>query len=171
MRNVVVLTLMLAASIASAQVSNSASSDTLAARVQAALRSSQIGNAEQIEVEAKGDAVQLSGFVASAAEQEKALKSARAVRGVATVRNDLVVRESEPSAEQARDDTVIAARVRKQIATKVAEGAPDINVNVNDGVVQLSGYVADAGVKTRAADVASTVNGVQDVLNDIALKP
>jgi hyperosmotically inducible protein len=168
--NSVVLTLILAsASVASAQTTG-ASEDALAARVHSTLRSSEVANAGQIKVEVKGDAVQLSGFVDSEADQEKALKSARDVRGVGTVRNDLVVRDSRPTSAEARDDTVIAAQVRKQIATKVAEGASDINVNVSDGVVQLSGYVADAGVKTRAADVASTVRGVQDVRNDIALK-
>lgn len=171
--NLVVLTLMLAgASIASAQVPNASSNQeqALAARVQSALRSSRVANGDQIQVEVKGDSVQLSGFVESEADQERALQVARDVRGVAAVRNDLVVRDSRPTVGQALDDTIIAAQVRKQIESKVAEGARDINVNVSDGVVQLSGYVADAEVKTRAADVATTVHGVQDVRNDIALK-
>ncbi len=106
----------------------------------------------------------------SAEDQEKALQAARAVRGVATVRNDLVVRDSRSTVGQALDDTIIAAQVRRQIEAKVSESAQDINVAVSDGVVQLSGYVADAEVKNRAADVASAVRGVQDVRNDIALK-
>ena len=143
----------------------------LAARVRDALQSSDLATANQIEIETKGDAVQLSGFVASEADQERALELARSVRGVGSVRNDLVVRESRPTVGQARDDTGIAATVRKEIKAQVAEGAHDINVLVSDGVVQLSGYVADATTKNRAADVASTVSGVQDVRNDIALKP
>lgn len=169
----VVLTLMLAApAIASAQAPTASSSQdaALTARVQSALRASQVANAEGIKVDVKGDAVQLSGFVESEADQEKALQAARAVRGVAAVRNDLLVRESHPTVGQALDDTIIAAQVRKQIQAKVAADGSDINVTVNDGVVQLSGYVADAHIKTLAADVASAVNGVQDVRNDIALK-
>jgi hyperosmotically inducible periplasmic protein len=146
------------------------SAGALAARVEAALRSSDVASANEIKVETKGDAVQLSGFVESEADQERALERARAVRGVGSVRNDLVVRESRPTVGQARDDTVIAATVRKEIKAQVEEGARDINVAVSDGVVQLSGYVADASTKNRAADVASAVNGVQDVRNDIALK-
>lgn len=167
----VVLTLMLACTSAvSAQAPESSQADALANRVQSALRASKVANAEQIKVEAKGDSVQLSGFVESEEDQEKALEAARTVRGVAAVRNDLVIRESRPTVGQALDDTIIAAQVRKQIAAKVTEEGRDINVTVSDGVVQLSGYVASADVKNLAADVASTVQGVQDVRNDIALK-
>ena len=169
-----VVFLLMLGSVTTAQAQEPAAetsaSDALAARVQAALRSSDVASANEIKVETKGDAVQLSGFVESEADQERALERARAVRGVGSVRNDLVVRESRPTVGQARDDTVIAATVRKEIKAQVEEGARDINVAVSDGVVQLSGYVADASTKNRAADVASTVNGVQDVRNDIALK-
>lgn len=168
----VVLTLMLAVvGAAGAQDSTSSpQTEALETRVRMALRSAQVANVEQIEVDTKDDSVQLSGFVESAEDQEKALQAARAVRGVATVRNDLVVRNSRPTVGQALDDTIIAAQVRRQIEAKVSESAQDINVAVSDGVVQLSGYVADAEVKNRAADVASAVRGVQDVRNDIALK-
>lgn len=168
----VVLTLMLAVvGAAGAQDSTSSpQTEALETRVRMALRSAQVANVEQIEVDTKDDSVQLSGFVESAEDQETALQAARAVRGVATVRNDLVVRDSRPTVGQALDDTIIAAQVRRQIEAKVSESAQDINVAVSDGVVQLSGYVADAEVKNRAADVASAVRGVQDVRNDIALK-
>jgi osmotically-inducible protein OsmY len=169
----VVLTLMLAVVGAAGGAQDSTSSpqtEALETRVRMALRSAQVANVEQIEVDTKDDSVQLSGFVESAEDQEKALQAARAVRGVATVRNDLVVRNSRPTVGQALDDTIIAAQVRRQIEAKVSESAQDINVAVSDGVVQLSGYVADAEVKNRAADVASAVRGVQDVRNDIALK-
>ncbi len=168
----VVLTLMLAVvGAAGAQDSTSSpQTEALETRVRMALRSAQVANVEQIEVDTKDDSVQLSGFEESAEDQEKALQAARAVRGVATVRNDLVVRDSRSTVGQALDDTIIAAQVRRQIEAKVSESAQDINVAVSDGVVQLSGYVADAEVKNRAADVASAVRGVQDVRNDIALK-
>lgn len=169
----VVLTLMLglATTLRAQEPAQASDNPALATRVRDALQSSQIAAATQIEVEAKGDAIQLSGFLETEADQERALEVARSVRGVGTVRNDLVVRESRPTVGQALDDTIIAATVRKEIKAKVDEGASEINVAVSDGVVQLSGYVADATTKNRAADVASAVAGVQDVRNDIALKP
>ena len=171
--NLVVLTLMMLAwaSTASAQApAESSASTALANRVQSALHASKVADPDQIKIEVEGGVVQLSGFVESEQDLEQALGAARAVRGVATVRNDLVVRESRPTVGQALDDTIIAAQVRKQIEAHVAGDARDINVAVSDGVVQLSGFVADTQVKNRAADVASTVQGVQDVRNDIALK-
>jgi hyperosmotically inducible protein len=172
MRVLVIITLMLVCtSVASAQnEATTSDEEALSARVHTALKASHVANVDQIKVEAKGDAVQLSGFVESEADQEKALEAARSARGVGSVRNDLVVRESRPTAGQALDDTIIASQVRKQIATHVTDGAGDINVAVSDGVVQLSGYVANAEVKTQAADIASAVQGVQDVRNDIALR-
>ncbi len=165
----VVFSLMLALALpAGAQTSSNSQRGALDVRVEQALRAANIANVEDIEVEVKGDAALLSGFVESEADQEKALQAARAVPGVATVRNDLVVRESRPTVGQALDDTIIAAQVRKQLSSNVdANGA--INVAVNNGVVQLSGYVPSAELKNRAAEVASAVQGVQDVRNDIAL--
>jgi hyperosmotically inducible periplasmic protein len=170
--HVVLMLMCAAAAMVSAKepVTDSSDNGSLAAEVKDALRSSDLASADQIKIETEGDAVQLSGFVESEADQERALELARAVRGVGSVRNDLVVHESRPTVGQMRDDTVIAATVRKEIKAQVEEGASDINVAVSDGVVQLSGYVADASTKNRAADVASSVNGVQDVRNDIALK-
>ena len=46
----------------------------------------------QINVETYKGAVQLSGFVDSAANRDKAVEVARAVKGVTSVRNDLQLR-------------------------------------------------------------------------------
>jgi|GEM_PF-6085190 hyperosmotically inducible protein len=170
-QRLVVLTLIvLGAATASAQERQRASSaDALEKRVQAALREAHIASADRIRVEAQDGALQLSGFVESEDDLEKALETARSVRGVATVRNDLLVREDRPTIGQAVDDTVIAARVRDEIESTVADNS-EIHVAVSDGIVQLSGYVENADTKNRAADVASAVFGVQDVRNHIALK-
>src|SRR5690606_16015195 len=104
-----------------------AQSSALEARVERALRSAKLANSREIEVEVNDDAVSLSGFVESEEDQAKALQAARAVPGVATVRNDLVVRESRPTVGQALDDTIIAAQVRKQIQANVHDAADDIN--------------------------------------------
>jgi osmotically-inducible protein OsmY len=45
----------------------------------------------------------------------------------------------------------------------------DVNVEVSKGVVQLSGFVSTPQEKARAGDLASAVEGVRDVENQIAL--
>ena len=139
-------------------------------RVEAALRARNLLNTHQIQVETREGVVQLSGFVESEDMQEQALETARTVEGVASVRNDLVVPEKKPTLGAALDDTIIAAKVREELKDNAANSAGDIQVEVSSGVVQLSGFVPTVEAKTRAADVASTVEGVRDVRNDIALE-
>lgn len=138
------------------------------ARVEAALRTNHA--AAGIEVETSDGMVQLSGFVESEDIQERALETARTVKGVTSVRNDLVIRESKPTPGAVVDDTIIAAKVRKQLKANAANPGDDIQVDVDSGVVQLSGFVPSVEVKTRAADIASAVDGVRDVHNDIVLE-
>lgn len=142
---------------------------TLTSRVKAALARDEDLNARSIKVETKDGIVQLSGFVVSEEAQTQALVTARAVEGVAEVRNDLEVRGAERSAGQVVDDTVIAARVRSSLDDAELGDETDVNVAVNNGVVQLSGFVSSVEQKTRAADTASVVDGVRDVRNNIAV--
>jgi hyperosmotically inducible periplasmic protein len=143
----------------------------LTSEVKDALVDSGIAKTGEIQVETEDRVVQLSGFVDSELTQELALRAAKAVAGVESVRNDLVVRTSEPTRSEAKDDTVIAAKVRKQLDQQTdAKTARDINVDVNEGVVQLSGFVDSVDQKNRAADVVASVAGVKDVRNDIALE-
>jgi hyperosmotically inducible periplasmic protein len=78
--------------------------------------------------------------------------------------------EGRQSAGQYVDDASIATKVRTAIV-----GDPDlklrqIDVNVMDKVVQLSGFVDSAAQKARAADVAKRVDGVRSVKNDIVVR-
>jgi len=68
------------------------------------------------------------------------------------------------------DDSTITAKVKAEIL-----GDPDlkvfqINVETFKGVVQLSGFVNSADVRSRAAVVAGRVRGVKSVKNDLIIK-
>ena len=142
----------------------------LTSAVSDALEESGIARTGEIQVESENGVVQLSGFVDSESTQELALRAASKVEGVGSVRNDLVVRTSKPTTSESKDDTVIAARVRKQLQQEPGpEVAKDINVDVNEGVVQLSGFVESVEQKNRAADAVASIAGVKDIRNDIAL--
>ena len=142
----------------------------LTADVKDALTNSGIAKTGEIQIETDDGVVQLSGFVDSESTQELALRAAKSVKGVESVRNDLVVSPSKPTKSEAKDDAIIAAKVRKELQQQPnAKAARDINVDVNEGVVQLSGFVESVDDKNRAADVVASVAGVKDVRNDIAL--
>lgn len=156
--------------VAAAQPAGQAVDDSaLTSKVKAALASDRAMNGRDIEVETRDGVVQLSGFVDSENARTAAVMRARSVEGVAEVRNDLSIRTDDRPAKGPASDTVIAARVRDKLGNvKLADGS-DVNVEVSEGVVQLSGFVLTDEEKVQAGDAAATVAGVRDVENHIAL--
>jgi osmotically-inducible protein OsmY len=67
------------------------------------------------------------------------------------------------------DDTISDA-VRVKLASDQLVGVLDIAVNVQAGVVTLSGTVDQKGLKARAERVAHKVKGVKQVVNNIVIK-
>jgi len=68
------------------------------------------------------------------------------------------------------DDTVITAKVKASIFNEPTLKSSEINVETFKGDVQLSGFVAQAGDATKAAEVARGVKGVVSVKNDVRVK-
>jgi hyperosmotically inducible protein len=169
---------VLAMAIASAtafagNTATTATDDTgLTAKVKTALISNDNAKAHQINVETKEGVVQLSGFVDSETARTAAVAAASQVSGVKSVQNKLLIRDANRSGGQAVDDTVIAAKLKTELAGKTGLGtATDVNVEVNSGVVELSGFVPTLDQKTRAGEIARGINGVKEVQNNISLKP
>lgn len=139
-------------------------------QVKAALATDDTIDARAIEVQTRDGVVQLSGFVNSEDERTAALLRARGAPGVQEVRNDLSIREDDrPAAGRPVADNVIAAKVRDSLSDAELGKDSDVNVEVSEGVVQLSGFVTRPEQKARAGDLASAVEGVRDVENHIAL--
>jgi hypothetical protein len=80
------------------------------------------------------------------------------------------VTDDDVTVGEAIDDTVINGKVEAALIDDEELSALDINVDVREGVVQLSGFVDDRSDISRATDVASTVEGVRSVRNDLVLK-
>lgn len=147
----------------------SAQDTALTERVKTALAGDDALPADDIEVETREGVVQLSGFVDSEDERTAALMRARSVQGVQEVRNDLSLRDGDRPMGRPVADTVIASRVRDSLQEADLGSQSEVNVEVSKGVVQLSGFVSTAQEKARAGDLASAVEGVRDVENQIAL--
>jgi hyperosmotically inducible periplasmic protein len=115
--------------------------------------------------------IQLSGFVDDEQVKRAIEAAARSVAGVTQVRNDLIVRQAERTPGAVVDDPFIAARVKSALATDAGlRTAPDLYSEVRDGIVQLGGFVESVQQKTRAATLASSIEGVQDVHNEIVVR-
>lgn len=155
--------------VVEAAAAQPASDTVLTSKVKAALASDRAVKASDVQVETRDGVVQLSGFVDSEEASTAAVMRARSVNGVAEVRNDLSIRTDDRPAQEPVSDRVIAARVRDSLGNvKLADGS-DVNVEVSEGVVQLSGFVMSVEEKARAGDAASAIAGVRDVENHIAL--
>jgi hyperosmotically inducible protein len=74
------------------------------------------------------------------------------------------------AAEQQVGDASVTAGVKAAIAGEPALKGSEIQVDTNQGVVQLSGFVSSAEDVATAAAVARTVRGVKSVRNDLRLK-
>jgi hyperosmotically inducible periplasmic protein len=168
----VVLSVAAAGALAQTQGAPNTDDAVISMRVKAALIGNDATKASQINVETHSGIVQLSGFVDSDAMRAAATSSAMRVSGVKEVQNKLMLRDANRSTGQAVDDTVIASRVKGELAGKTGlDTATSINVEVNSGVVELSGVVSTLDQKTKAAAIARTVDGVKAVRNNISLKP
>jgi hyperosmotically inducible protein len=143
----------------------------LTSRVKIALIDDPVTKAGQINVETYRGVVQLGGFVDNTAQKVQATTVARSITGVKEVRNDLRIgAKPDATAGQVIDDRVVTASVKAKLVDDVTTKAYQINVGTDKGVVQLTGFVDSAGMKTRAGEIARSVDGVKQVRNDLEIR-
>jgi osmotically-inducible protein OsmY len=68
------------------------------------------------------------------------------------------------------DDAGTSSHVKKALSDDTQYKYGGVNVETFKGVVQLSGFVNSRGEKSRAGDLAKTVEGVKDVKNNLVVK-
>lgn len=68
-------------------------------------------------------------------------------------------------------DSAITTKIKAQLAADAGLSGSSIRVETNDGVVTLSGTVANAALRNRAGQIASGTDGVKSVTNDIKVAP
>jgi osmotically-inducible protein OsmY len=122
-------------------------------------------DSESIAVFAKDGAVTLRGTVESFREKREAKKAAENVYGVTSVDSELKVRLMT---DGQRDDADLRADVLQALMLDSLVPAT-IDVAVNDSAVTLTGTAEYAFQRDEAIDVASTILGVTDVWDEVAL--
>jgi hyperosmotically inducible periplasmic protein len=142
----------------------------LTSKVKIALMEDPVTKARQINVETFRGVVQLGGFVDNAQQRDQATKVARSVTGVQEVRNDLRISTSPQTAGNVIDDSVLTSSVKMKLIEDTTTKAYRINVGTQKGVVQLTGFVASNEVRTRAGEIARSVDGVVEVKNDLEIR-
>ncbi len=119
----------------------------------------------QIHVETKDGVVMLRGKVDSAEAKSTALEIAKGIEGVKNVKNELQVVAPAKRSEVAADDKVVAKNVQSKF--KADPQLKNVKVEVNNGVVSLSGEVKSIDASAKASEVARSVAGVRSVKNDL----
>ncbi len=119
-----------------------------------------------INVDTRDGIVTLFGIVPSTAAKQAAENEARKVSGVKAVKNELeVVSKANQEAVKVRDDE-LQKKVDEALATPPLNES-DIDVEVKNGVVRLTGKVPSQGHRMAAAIVARSVAGVRSVQDDL----
>lgn len=125
--------------------------------------------ASEIDVDTTNGAVRLSGYVDSAAVRAEAEKLALRTKGVRSVRNDLKV--GDKTAGDVIDDATVGVRVKARLVDDSVVKARDIDVDVQKGVVTLSGIVRTADERNTAERLARGAEGVREVRNLLRVDP
>ena len=123
-----------------------------------------------IQVETNKGEVQLSGFVDSQAQIDRAISIARGVEGVNNVQNKMTLKTTETTVGEKIDDGIITAKVKGALVAEYGVDSGDITVVTRDGEVQLSGFVKDQSQIERATSVARSTEGVKNVINELSVK-
>ncbi len=142
------------------------------ARVKTALIRDDTVKAGQVDVETFKGHVQLNGFVDTEEQRIRAEQLAASVEGVLQVTNNLALRSTPggQTAGQYMDDSAITAKVKTAMVRDQMVSARQVQVETFNGTVQLSGFVDTEQQRARAEQIASSVEGVQNVQNNITVK-
>jgi osmotically-inducible protein OsmY len=120
-------------------------------------------SAHLIDVQTVDGVVVLSGFVDNLLAKKRAQQQAERIKGVRSVVNNLTVKPVT------RADEAIMGDVKQALRRDPATEAYEVAVQVNDGVVTLTGIVDSWQERHVSAQVATSVQGVKEVHNDITI--
>ncbi|HEV8703062.1 MAG TPA: BON domain-containing protein [Candidatus Polarisedimenticolia bacterium] len=126
--------------------------------------------ATEINVDSHDGIVTLFGMVPSQESKSAAAEIARGVSGVKRVENRLeVVASTNHDLVQARDEE-IQQGVEKSLNDRGAQENADIDVEVTNGVVRLTGTVSTWQSNLSAVYLARSVTGVRSVLSELKVE-
>ena len=141
---------------------------TLTARVNAALVESRDVPTLSIDVDTLEGVVTLTGIVANKGVSMNVETVVRGVEGVREIKNLLQVDTS--SFGQKVDDKVLGVKVKAELIGAPEISALKIDVDVNNGVVTLSGLVESQKIRDEAVRLADSLVGVVRVVDNLVVR-
>ncbi|MBW1982237.1 MAG: BON domain-containing protein [Deltaproteobacteria bacterium] len=127
-----------------------------------------VTKAFQIDVDTLEGKVLLAGVVETKVESRRAVEIARSVPGVRKVTSNLQI--GERTLGQSVDDTVTGSRIKAKLIAEPGIRALNIDVDVYNGVVILTGIVDSTKQRKRAIEIARSTSGVVRIVDNIKVK-
>jgi hyperosmotically inducible protein len=140
----------------------------LTSKINAELLQDPITKAHRIDVDTLEGNVILTGVVYTEEESNRAEVIAASIPGVRSVKNDLQV--GSRTFGQAIDDTVIGSKIKGKLITEPGIRSLNIDVDVNNGVVTLTGIVASTDQRKRVIEIAHSSSEAVRIVDNIKVK-
>jgi hyperosmotically inducible protein len=121
---------------------------------------------DHVKVAAQDGVVTLTGTVQDKGDKALAQDTVENLPGVTSVKNDIVVKATEPE----HSDGWIAFKIRARLLMKANVSATATTVVVKDGVVTLTGTAESMAQKELTEVYAKEIDNVKSVKNDIVVK-
>lgn len=121
---------------------------------------------DNVKVKAKDGIVTLTGTVQDQDERALAVDTVENLPGVTSVRNEIVVKSDYPE----KSDGWMALKIRGRLLVKGNVSATTTTVDVQDGVVTLTGTADNLAQKELTGIYAAEIDGVKSVNNAITIK-
>ncbi len=118
-----------------------------------------------VDVKTEEGIVTLSGSVDNILARDQATRLTQTVKGVRSVINGIEVKTGQ------RRDEYIGRDVKNALIYDPATDSYEVSLTVDDGVVNLVGWVESWHEKYLCEQVAKSVKGVTDVRNQIRVRP
>lgn len=125
-------------------------------------------HAEHVGVSVVDGVVTLQGIVTTLREKYLAERTARQLKAVRAIANDLTV---APDSTVSRSDSAIAAAAANAMEWDSAIPDGTVKATVRNGWVTLTGTVAEAYQRSAAERAIRNMNGIKGVSNDIVVQP
>lgn len=121
----------------------------------------------RIDIDTLNGIVTLRGAVSTAEQRTEAERIARGTQGVRDVINELQVDPTPRTAAKAFDDAWIVTMIDTKLSVDPEVKSRNVDIDVRNGVVTLSGIVDNEVARAEAEDLARSVDGVTQVVNQL----
>ena len=119
-------------------------------------------NPNDVKVTVKEGSISLEGKVNSLWKREKIRKMASQIKGVNSIKNNILVNPSKETSDEKIEDLI-----SKSLRNSVRVESKNINIKVEDGIVIVSGVVSSFVEYEAIIAIITSTNGVLDIENHL----